>query len=104
MVAWETSFAARQLRPPNHSAAAGAQRHQDDHDLPANRSQRDAEGGQKPAGLPLITAYSLFLLSALAPFPPDPRAGALYHFGPALTSPSRTADARDRKSTRLNSS
>ena len=45
------SFAPRQLRPPNHPAAAGAQRHQDDHDLPANGSKRDLEGGQKPAGL-----------------------------------------------------
>jgi hypothetical protein len=47
------SFAPRQLRPPNHPAAAGAQRHQNDHDLPADGSKRDLEGGQKPAGLPV---------------------------------------------------
>jgi hypothetical protein len=50
------SFAPRQLRPPDHPAAVGAQRHQDDHDLPANGSKCDLEGGQKPAGLPVAQA------------------------------------------------
>ncbi len=35
----------------NDPTAAGAQRHQNDHDLPANRSERNFEGGEKPAGL-----------------------------------------------------
>ena len=53
---------------PDHPAAAGAQRHQDDHDLPANGSKRDLEGGQKPAGL----------LVRIAAEPPSTTAGGPY--------------------------
>src|ERR1035437_5289380 len=42
------------LRPPGDSEVAGSQRHQDHDDILADRAKRDLEGGQKPAGLPVI--------------------------------------------------